>query len=188
MQIEETGEQMSIFDLDICSGKMSLEPSVPTKEKTSELCWKKWQGLQKKESQFLDLRKASGTTVESFWEIPIASHGESSMLNIGECLKGDEGFVLSQILMGIQQPKSFLTKINNTEAPTEQIPTHLSEILETNADPKYNLSAKACQGILNRATRRGKNLPKMLEEALKQVILRSPTKTEKDVQGGAKED
>ena len=31
---------------------------------------------------------------------------------------------------------------------------------------EHNLSAKACQGILNRAERRGKKLPEMLEAAL----------------------
>ena len=43
----------------------------------------------------------------------------------------------------------------------------LSNILETNPDPKYNLSAKACQGILNRAQKRGKTLPPQLETALR---------------------
>ena len=33
---------------------------------------------------------------------------------------------------------------------------------------KYFLSPKACQGILNRATKRGKILPPILEEALRQ--------------------
>jgi hypothetical protein len=42
----------------------------------------------------------------------------------------------------------------------------LSQILEDCPHPKYSLSAKACQGILNRANRRGKELPKELEIAL----------------------
>lgn len=186
MQIEEQGEQMSIFDLDICCGRTCLEHSVVTKEKTSELSWKKWQGLQKKESIFLDLRRENGQTQESYLGIITPLRGESSMPNTGEFLRGDEGFVLSQILMGIRQPKSFLTKINNTDQPTEENVTHLSQILELNPDPKYNLSPKACQGILNRAMKRGKKLPPMLEEALKQVIELSHTKTEKENLGGGK--
>ena len=162
--------QMSMLDQDTWCGKMSPEPSVPTKEKTSELCWKKWQGSAKKESLFLDLRKESGAIQESSLETTTRLRGESSMLNIGEFLKGDEGFALSQILMGIQQPKSCLTKLNTSEAPNEEIVTHLSDILEMNPNPKYNLSAKACQGILNRAKKRGKALPPMLQEALEQVI------------------
>ena len=174
--------QMSLSDLGIWCGKTCQEHSVQTKEKTSELCWKKWQGSAKKESLFLDLRKESGAIQESSLETTTRLRGESSMLNIGEFLKGDEGFALSQILMGIQQPKSYLTKINNTDAPSEEIVTHLSEILEQNPDQKYNLSPKACQGILNRAERRGKQLPQMLKEALEQVILLSHTKTEKGSQ------
>ena len=92
------------------------------------------------------------------------------MLSIGECLREGSGSALLQILMATQQPKSFLTNLNNTDAPTEEIPSHLSEILEMNPDPKYNLSAKACQGILNRAERRGKKLPQILQDALEQVI------------------
>ena len=44
----------------------------------------------------------------------------------------------------------------------------LSQILEGNAPAKYSLSPKACQGILRRADRRGKDLPPMLKAALEQ--------------------
>lgn len=46
----------------------------------------------------------------------------------------------------------------------------LSQILEANAPEKYFLSAKACQGILTRASRRGKKLPDLLETALLEMI------------------
>ena len=44
----------------------------------------------------------------------------------------------------------------------------LSAILEENSSEmeKYYLSAKGCQGILNRAERRGKELPEELKQAL----------------------
>jgi hypothetical protein len=46
----------------------------------------------------------------------------------------------------------------------------LSQVLETGHIPqKYYLSAKACRGILRRAEKRGKELPKSLESALRQV-------------------
>jgi hypothetical protein len=48
----------------------------------------------------------------------------------------------------------------------------LSSILEVNAPEKYYLSAKACEGILRRAERRGKQLPEMLRIALEQQIAR----------------
>lgn len=60
--------------------------------------------------------------------------------------------------------------LNLSELPRIPNPTFLSDILEEEADPKYNLSAKACRGILNRASRRGKKLPEVLEEALKAQI------------------
>ncbi len=44
----------------------------------------------------------------------------------------------------------------------------LSQILEANVAEKYSLSPKACQGILRRAERRGKDLPPMLKAALEQ--------------------
>ena len=46
------------------------------------------------------------------------------------------------------------------------VKSSLSAVLEENADPRYNLSAKACQGILNRAEKRGKELPEELKSAL----------------------
>lgn len=46
----------------------------------------------------------------------------------------------------------------------------LSQILEDNAPEKYFLSARACEGILRRAEKRGKKLPLMLWEALVETI------------------
>ena len=46
----------------------------------------------------------------------------------------------------------------------------LSKVLETGELPqRFYLSAKACAGILRRATKRGKALPPMLEKALRQA-------------------
>lgn len=52
------------------------------------------------------------------------------------------------------------------ESPSAAAESHLSQILEECPHPKYCLSAKACQGILSRANRRGKKLPEILETAL----------------------
>ena len=52
------------------------------------------------------------------------------------------------------------------EFPKEENASLLSQILVEEAHPKYSLSAKACQGILNRASRRGKELPEILRTAL----------------------
>ena len=60
--------------------------------------------------------------------------------------------------------------LNLSEKPRIANPSLLSEILEEEADERYNLSSKACRGILNRASKRGKKLPEVLEEALKAQI------------------
>ena len=62
---------------------------------------------------------------------------------------------------------------NTGECPRDAVESRLSWILERNAPEKYYLSARACQGILRRAEKRGKKLPEMLKVALEQMIQRS---------------
>ena len=70
----------------------------------------------------------------------MGSHGESLTVNISEC--------------------------HNVAAAS-----YLSDILETGDLPqRFFLTAKACAGILRRAEKRGKELPKVLERALQMVI------------------
>ena len=59
------------------------------------------------------------------------------------------------------------------ESPKEENESLLSQILEDSAQPKYYLSARACEGILNRAAKRGKQLPEILKTALENQIRRS---------------
>ena len=63
-------------------------------------------------------------------------------------------------LLGVYSMHSF------GESPRDGVESHLSQILEVSPHQKYYLSAKACQGILNRAARRGKDLPEALKAAL----------------------
>lgn len=51
-------------------------------------------------------------------------------------------------------------------SPSVVVESALSQILEDAVPQKYYLSAKACQGILRRAEKRGKKLPPELEAAL----------------------
>lgn len=53
------------------------------------------------------------------------------------------------------------------------VESRLSQILTETAHPKYYLSEKACQGILNRANKRGKKLPEILQKALENQATRS---------------
>ena len=48
----------------------------------------------------------------------------------------------------------------------------LSGVLEARAPQTYSLSAKACEGIIRRAEKRGKPLPEILKAALEWVIAR----------------
>ena len=131
--------QMSFADLlspDIWSGKTSPEPSAVTEEKTSEPFSKKPRGLQIKTPLFLDLRG-----------------GRSGLLPGAYWEMGGP-------LLGVYTMHSF------GECPREERESRLSQILEDSAHPKYYLSTKACQGILNRAKRRGKTLPEALRIAL----------------------
>lgn len=58
---------------------------------------------------------------------------------------------------------------NTGESPSAARESTLSQILQADALEKYYLSARACQGILRRAEKRGKKLPQMLEDALKEA-------------------
>jgi hypothetical protein len=55
---------------------------------------------------------------------------------------------------------------NISESRSGGAESFLSAILEAEAPEKYFLSKKACDGILRRAAKRGKELPAMLKEAL----------------------
>lgn len=66
-----------------------------------------------------------------------------------------------------QSPGECLTR-NIGASPKDVIVSFLSQILLRIVPAKYFLSRKACLGILNRASSRGKKLPKLLEKALKQ--------------------
>lgn len=60
--------------------------------------------------------------------------------------------------------------LNIGESPSVESESLLSQILEANAPLKYYLSERTCQGILTRASRRGKVLPDLLKTALLEMI------------------
>lgn len=82
------------------------------------------------------------------------------------------------------QPQPYYLTLNIGEKPREPNQTKLSQVLEQDADEKYHLSGTACQGILNRAERRGKELPPELKAALE---MQSHSRNEQGNQGGARE-
>lgn len=74
--------------------------------------------------------------------------------------QADASWETDGALLGVYSMHSF------GERPKDGVESRLSQILEDNPRQKYYLSAKACQGILNRAARRGKDLPEALKAAL----------------------
>ena len=91
--------------------------------------------------------------------------GTCTMLADGEFPNGENGFAFLPIYTGCQ-PETFCLMLNFSECPREEMPSKLSDILEEETDEKYNLSQKACSGILKRADKRGKELPAILRAAL----------------------
>ena len=158
--------QMSIFDLvDTQFGRMSLAHSQaePQKAKTSASCLRNSPKSGSRMPLFLDL--TSGQTQGASWDRTGASLGEFMTHSTTESHKEEDGFVSYVILMGTPRRRYCLT-LNCSEKPRVPNPTKLSDILEQNPNPRYQLSERACNGILNRAAKRGKALPPELKEAL----------------------
>lgn len=65
--------------------------------------------------------------------------------------------------------------LNTTEWPSDAVVCSLLDTLETGDVPqRFFLSAKACQGILRRAEKRGKKLPSALQRALEAHTTQPP--------------
>ena len=66
-------------------------------------------------------------------------------------------------------PGAYSTR-NTGECPRDAEESTLWQILQEGAPERYCLSAKACEGILRRAERRGKALPQILRDALEEAV------------------
>ena len=132
--------QQQISFLDSQFGKTFPELSAPTKEKIS--------GQSSKHSA--------------------TSGGDKKLLYLN--LQRDDGLLLGPLWETAQALPGASMMLNFGESPNAVRESTLSQILEANAPEKYYLSARACRGILNRAAKRGKELPAMLKEALEEVI------------------
>ena len=130
--------QVTWSDLGISCGKTWSEPLAATKEKTSQPCSKRSSKSSSRKPPVLKCLKRAGLPGEG-----ITMKWEDDGAWCGE-----------------------LTARNTGECPNAVVVSRLSQILEETPHPKYNLTAKACQGILRRAERRGKDLPKLLKEVL----------------------
>jgi DNA (cytosine-5)-methyltransferase 1 len=121
-------------------GRTYQELFPATAEKISEPCWKSLPAWNSQTLLFLDLRGGAD-----------GAKPEQSPERDGALL-GDS------------------STLNIGESPSVENESLLSQILEANAPLKYYLSERACQGILTRASRRGKALPDLLKTALLEMI------------------
>ena len=138
----KTEDQLTFVDLGLWSGKTLEGPSVlePQKELTSKpSSTKSQESSAKKFPLFLSLKR-DGQKPDASAEWVTAA---APFPSLGE-----------------------FTMHSTGERPREENASRLSQILEDSAPQKYSWSARACQGILNRASRRGKELPKELRDAL----------------------
>lgn len=85
-------------------------------------------------------------------------------------LRMEDGHMLEKLWETITVSRGECLTRNIGESPSVARESTLSQILQANVPEKYYLSPKACQGILRRAEKRGKPLPGMLEEALREAI------------------
>lgn len=121
-------------------GRTCPEPFPATTERTSGQCWKNLPALDKQTLLFLDLRGGA------------------------DGAKPEQ----SQETDGLWRGDSWT--VNISEWPSVESVSLLSSTLEVNAPERYYLSARACQGILTRASKRGKKLPDLLQTALLEMI------------------
>lgn len=159
------GVQMSIFDLDLSFGKTSQELLQATEGKILEPCWKNFVESKKTTFQFLCLTADVGRIAEQSSAMASLLRGDLWTLNTSEYLNVES------------VSPSWLTTGGQTQRTYYYRESRLSEILQTDASEKYYLSAKACEGILRRADKRGKELPEVLKTALENQITRTPSKS-----------
>lgn len=136
---ERADGQVTWSDLGLWSGKTCPEHSAATKGETSRQSSKRSSASQSRKPPILKCLKKAGTPGGA-----TTMKWEDDGAWLGECMMRNTG-----------------------ESPNAAVESRLSQILEETPQEKYSLSAKACQGILRRAERRGKDLP----EPLKTVLL-----------------
>lgn len=136
---ERTDGQVTWSDLGLWSGKTCPEHSAATKGETSRQSSKRSSASQSRKPPILKCLKKDGQLGGA-----TTMKWEDDGAWLGECMTRNTG-----------------------ESPNAAVVSRLSQILEVTPQEKYSLSAKACQGILRRAERRGKDLP----ETLKAVLL-----------------
>lgn len=139
MLIYFEGDQVSLFDPDLCAGKMCQvhSPAANRRARISTSSLNRSSELSSIPYQFLDLTPGAGNLLGVFyWETLSPWRGELSIRNTGPAPRnGGAG-------------------------------SSLWQILEEQPHPRYYLTKKACLGILRRSSERKKELPFQLKQAL----------------------
>lgn len=133
-------EQVSMLDLAGLYGKTSLEHLDLTQEKTSVQSSKRSVGSATPALMYLDLRT------------------------------GSAGSLLGASWEKVTRLHGVSSTLHITEFPSDERECTLLQIMDLNAPEKYNLSVKACIGILRRSSKRGRELPPLLKEALLEKV------------------
>ena len=107
--MKQVSGQMSLFDLDMPCGKMSLAHFQATKEKTSASSSKSSARSKTAMPLFLDLRVGSGNLAGVSWEMGIPCLGACSTHVFGECPNAAEESGLWQILEANVPQKYYLS-------------------------------------------------------------------------------
>lgn len=141
--MQNAAEQLTLFGPDSWCGKTSREPSAATAGKTLPPSLKKPSASRSRTRPMCLCLRGGGPGADAC------------------TMKWEDGALLGE----------FTTRSFGA-SPSAGSESLLSQILEECPHPKYNLSARACVGVLRRAKRRGKELPGILEAALKLQICR----------------
>ena len=150
-------EQMQLELDDGCCGRTYQEPCQADHQRveTSKLYSPNVLGSKKKMPLLCLSLKRGGLMQEFYWEEDGQLLGDLQTYNITDAPKDGEDLLFCATSMEWTHQESSLSNI--LQEPNE-------------VDEKYYLSAKACQGILNRAVKRGKALPEVLQKALESQI------------------
>lgn len=158
---ETTYEQVSLFDPGMPFGKTYPEHSQADSRKGQTLrrsSKSSSKSSSRKYPLFLYLTEDGLTPDVSAESETMGLHFPS----LGDFTMGSTG----------EQPSMLMTECSFPARPNGVSVSRLSLILEDSPHRRYSLSARACQGILNRASKRGKQLPEELETALRNQVTR----------------
>ena len=110
----------------------------------------------------------AGTISAAYWKrLRTSSGGEYQYLD----LRAENGCGPERSLVTATASRGGSSTRNTGECPSVARESTLWQILQADAPEKYYLSARACEGILRCAERRGKALPPMLREALEEAVM-----------------